>query len=39
MYSSNTSSRLSEIVLSVAPSTLIPFFDVDTNLLFLTGKV
>ena len=31
--------RLSEIRTNVSPATLIPYFDVDTKLLFLTGKV
>lgn len=39
LYDTNTSSPLSEIKTNVSPATLIPFFDVDTKLLFLTGKV
>lgn len=39
LYDVNTQSPLSEITVNISPATLIPFFDVDTKLLFLTGKV
>lgn len=39
LYNIDTCSPLSEIATSVTPATLIPYFDTDTKLLFLTGKV
>ncbi len=39
LYDTASSSVLSEISTTVSPATLIPHYDVDTKLLFLTGKV
>lgn len=39
LYDTSNSSLLSEIKTNVSPAILIPYFDVDTKLLFLTGKV
>ncbi len=39
LFSTKDMIALSEVAISISPSTLIPHFDVDTKLLFLTGKV
>lgn len=39
LYNVGTGSHLSEISTSIAPATLIPYYDCDTKLLFLSGKV
>lgn len=39
VYNTVKSTLLSEIRTTVSPATLVPHFDADTKLLFLTGKV
>lgn len=39
LFDIGTSSPLSEVTINISPATLVPYFDVDTKLLFLSGKV
>jgi hypothetical protein len=39
LHDVDANTLLAEIKTNVSPATLIPHFDVDTKLLFLTGKV